>query len=215
MKTVLVLFLLSTAAAVPGSAWAQETTQPEVSSDGSRDNCETVGNVTRCESASNLGVSHSLRCMPLSDVRNEYTPADIYPAVADCISADRYPEAVDLFLVAGVYAYFDKLRVADRTAHQAAQVLILNNFAALDADKRERWKAFLSKRSEGGRLDASGCDGINRLGPPRYFPGYMIQHGMQAFLPETGVSPLVESLDEEQAWQTAMIKYLHCPEPAR
>jgi hypothetical protein len=40
----------------------------------------------------------------------------------------------------------------------------------------------------------------------------MIQHGMKAFTNETDTPPLVESFDKEEAWNTALVKYLHCPE---
>lgn len=168
--------------------------------------------ITNYETTGNLASKHSLGCMPLSGVKNEYSPADIYPAVADCLKTERYQEATNLFNIAGAYAYFDKLRVTDRTAHQGAQVLIMNNLAGVDPLIKEKWKTYMDGQSKTDtETIASTCDAIRHLGPPNYYPAYMIQHGMQAFMNNSNNKPLVELFNPQEAWNSALDKYLHCP----
>ena len=52
---------------------------------------------------------------------------------------------------------------------------------------------------------------IERIGAPDYYPRYMVQHGMQAFLISDGSDGLVKDFDAPAAWKQALDSYLHCP----
>jgi hypothetical protein len=54
------------------------------------------------------------------------------------------------------------------------------------------------------------CKEVERIGPPAYFPRYMIQHGMGAFLNNGSGDGLVKDFDAKAAWQESLAGYLHC-----
>lgn len=161
------------------------------------------------EAKDNLVVTNKLKCITLDEMKATYTPADIYPAAADCIANGRYQDASQLYMLAGAYSSFDMLRVADVSAHQAKTVLILEAMATIDAAKKEAWHAEFKTFVSGDGL-AQSCVVIRRIGPPSYYPTYMIQHGMSAIV-TPGSSPLVEPFDASAAWKTTLSTYLRCP----
>jgi len=166
--------------------------------------------VVNIEAKGNLKPTVALGCMDLDKVVNTETPADLYPAMSACIHESDYEKAVRLFAVAGVYARFDELRVADKTAHDARTVLIMQAMSkASDEQKNGYQKALHDVAGQPAKL-AELCGKIRQLGPPNYFPSYMIQHGLGVF---TGgnVHPLVEPFDATAAWQQSLSGYLQCP----
>lgn len=167
--------------------------------------------ITHYESAGNLQSNATLGCVRLSAVTGKHTPADIYPGVAACIKAGDFEKAAPLYLVAGVFGRFDKLRVSDRTAHQAVTVLQRNDFADLTQDQRESFfMNYLQPRLEKGSSSlAALCAAVDRVGPPDYFPNYMIQHGMGAYLGRSD-GGLVQGFDPDKGWQDSLSGYLHC-----
>jgi hypothetical protein len=58
---------------------------------------------------------------------------------------------------------------------------------------------------------AALCKEVARIGPPGYYPRYMIQHGMGAFLKTGGDDGLVKDFDAKAAWKNSLDTYLHCP----
>lgn len=56
--------------------------------------------------------------------------------MSTCVRSGMYKEAVFLLAVASVYGRFDTLRVADRTAHQAATFARMQALGAIDKDKQ-------------------------------------------------------------------------------
>ncbi len=157
----------------------------------------------------NLAVTHALTCTTFDKMKTDYTPADIYPAFADCVANARYQDATQLFMLAGAYSAFDTQRVADVSAHDAKTVLVMQSLAAVDPAKKAAWQQALRTYITGGGL-AEGCAAVRRLGPPTYYPAYMIQHGMAAFQTNPP-APLVEPFDAAAAWQSTLTTYLQCP----
>ena len=177
---------------------------------------QTVGglkpsNVTvqNYEAVGNLANTHVLKCTTLDKMTSEDTPVDIYPAFADCVENGRYQEATSLFMLAGAYGAFDALRVSDVTAREAKTVLVMESMGAIDPAKKAAWNQAL-KAYIGGSGLAEGCAAIRRLGPPTYYPTYMIQHGMAA-LNGNNPAPLVTPFDPVATWQTVQATYLQCP----
>lgn len=167
--------------------------------------------ITNYQAPGNLESKHPLGCVPLSEMTSEYTPADIYPGVAACIKAGKYNKAVQLFALASAFGYFDRLRVIDKSAHQAVRVLQITNLRNLPMKQK---KTFMKTMKSVGATNSESlktmCSTIKDIGPPSYFPTYMVQHGMSAFtgLNGTGVDP---NFNVKKSWKEALSVYLHCP----
>lgn len=167
--------------------------------------------ITNYETQGNLQTESTLACVPLSKVTNQHTPADIYPGVAACIKSGDYEKAAPLYGLAGTYGRFDQLRVTDETARQAIQVLQINNFGDITETQQENFKkTMLASLETGSPSFTSMCDAVKQIGPPKYVPIYMIQHGMNAFHGTTG-SGLNPNFDPSKGWQDSLTGYLHCP----
>ena len=48
----------------------------------------------------NLQVTHKLDCIAIEDIKSNYTPADLFPVVVDCIKKNKGQDAGEVFLVA-------------------------------------------------------------------------------------------------------------------
>lgn len=159
----------------------------------------------------NLAGVKALKCGPAASLKNTDTPPDIYAGMVDCAKNGRYADAVFFFALAGTYTYFDSLRVADETAHQAHAVLLQESMEALDETMKAQFKkALYAMLGDAGRLP-SVCTEISRVGAPNYFPRYMIQHGMGAVLGSNSSDGLVKEFNADAAWAKALTSYLHCP----
>ena len=171
---------------------------------------ETEGNISSVTAVGNLEKTHELPCISLEESQNSYTPADLYSSAAKCVLQGRDKDAAQVFFLASAYGMYDGLRVNDPTAAQARQVLIMNNFNAIDESK----KAGL--RVEMGKLAARQspefeelCLGIRSVGKPDYHPQYMILHGIAAFrgIEGDGLKP---DYDSAANW-SAVLAQLKCP----
>lgn len=166
--------------------------------------------VTNYETKGNLQSKAVLGCVPLSAVTSQHTPADIYPGVAACIKAGAYEKAVPLYALAGTFGRFDQLRVTDATARQAIQVLQMNNFGDLTKEQQDNFRAVMSPALDAGPSLTVMCAAIARVGPPKYAPTYMVQHGMNAFLGSAG-GGVKADFDSTKGWRDSLVGYLHCP----
>jgi hypothetical protein len=146
------------------------------------------GNVTNLESKDNLRSFHHLDCIDVGALTADDTPADMYPAVRTCINRGDFQRAARLSAIAGAYGRFDTLRVTDVSAHQALQVLQLNNLQDLSRDAKEKFQATIKEIIASDKM-TDLCAQARKLGGPTYYPTYMTQHGMSAF---TGKSPSLD-----------------------
>ena len=171
------------------------------------------GQITNYSTPGNLHSDHALGCIPSGEMKNIYTPADLYPAIAKCLSADKYRDAVLVYALAAAYRRFDAMRVADRTAQQAVFALQEKYLGPLPDAKNERMRGEI--KSEFGDTRQMGllCARIREIGPPNYHPDYMIQHGMSAFMGVRG-NGLVTNFNAKDGWEKTLETYLHCPKPA-
>lgn len=145
-----------------------------------------------------LQVTHQLNCISIDQVRTDYTPADLYPAVRDCIIKGQYKNAAEVFAVAGAYGYYDTFRVTDSTAHQAKAALILKNITPLSIKYPDIMKRF-SNEFNNIKGNAEFCKKLIGLGKPTYQPVYMAAHGIEAFRKDYR-SLIVSNFDSEAAW---------------
>lgn len=155
------------------------------------------------------GQPRKLTCEDGRSLKNTYTPLDLYSVMPDCMAKKLYQEAGDIYALAGVYGYFDRLRVRDRSAHQAVSVLAMTFGAKLTEEFREYLKTITN-----GEGLIQLCGKIRKIGMPDYFPHYMVSHGLgshQAALKgEAPAHPLYDT-NPVEIWNHALDKYLHCP----
>ncbi len=150
-----------------------------------------------------------LVCEDGRDLKSTYTPLDLYPVMPDCMAKKLYQEAGDIYALAGVYGYFDRLRVRDRSAHEAVSVLAMTFGAKLTDDFREYLKSITT-----GEGLTQLCGRIRTIGMPDYFPHYMVSHGLgshrAALKGEVASQPLHDT-NPVEIWNHALDKYFHCP----
>lgn len=196
------------AAAAPVAA--SETTTVPSSSESKPTAPVPRPNVINHEATGNLAAKFDLACVGAENLENRYTPADLYPAMTKCLSQSDYKKAVFISALAGVYARFDTLRVADKTAHDANAVLRMQATANVSDEQKKTFRKTMQDITGNPADFAQMCRDIAHIGPPSYFPDYMIQHGMAAF-DQNGGSVLVPDFNIADGWQTSLDSYLHCP----
>ena len=157
-------------------------------------------------------VPQNIGCIPLSAVRNTYTPPDLYRAVTECLAKGNYELALRLFMLAGTYASFDAERITDKTGAQAKTVLVTNTLINEPEEKKAKLGEIFSQISNDPAALGRLCGEVQRVDMPNYYPAYMIQHGIIAY---TGNNPndgaLVQNFDAPGTWKRVQTAYLNCP----
>lgn len=153
-----------------------------------------ASNVTNIESSGNLGSTHELDCVSADKINHKYTPVDLYKAAAKCIAQNNYADAAFLYRLAGIYGYFDTLRVSDQTAHQAITVLKMYQFENVDETQRKKMQQAMDDLKVGDL-----CQKVIKIGIPDYYPTYMIQHGMSAILHDNS-DAITKDFNAKEAW---------------
>ncbi len=164
------------------------------------------------EAKGHVESQNDIGCTDVAHLRNFYTPADLYRAIPACVERNDYDSAVFISALAGVYARYDQMRVADESAHQAEAVLRMKYLDSLVPDQQKKFVEVLRARTNSPTKLTVMCDQIRGIGPPHYFPTYMVQHGMGAFAGNTRGDGLVTGFNGAQAWNEALTTFLHCPE---
>ena len=172
---------------------------------------EKKGNVTNSYAEGSLASTQAPGCISLTEAKNTLTPADLYQGVSDCMQQDKYERATGLFALAGIYGRFDAKRVADKSAGQAAIVLIMNTFANTPEDKKSKFQEQFTRITKTPELLAKLCSDIQKLGRPDYYPSYMILHGIGAFTGNPHEGALLKDFDAPKVWTELQKNYLHCP----
>lgn len=172
---------------------------------------QKVGNVTNMSAEGNLAPTRQLNCIDLSEAKNTYTPPDLHTGIKQCLADDNYDRAVQLFALAGIYAKFDAQRVVDVSAKDGGQALIMQTFASATPEQKQGFRQAMSTISSDPEKHRSLCAAIGRVGPPDYFPRYMVMHGMNVFLKgPTDDRALVANFDAKATWADLQDQYLHC-----
>jgi hypothetical protein len=172
---------------------------------------ERNGNMTNVRVAGSLAASRPIGCVPLEQLDGSYTPPDLYIGVVECLKQDKYAQAASLFALAGVESRFDAARVTDRTAGQAGQVLIMNMFNSLSTEAAERLRKEVNSTHSDKESLGHLCESVKAIGYPKYYPGYMVLHGMQAIIGDSKEAALDPGFDPEKTWISLQATYLDCP----
>ncbi|HEY0801540.1 MAG TPA: ankyrin repeat domain-containing protein, partial [Steroidobacteraceae bacterium] len=153
-------------------------------------------------------------CVRLDQIGNSSTPMELYGSLNDCMQNNRDADALSLFVLAGMDSSFDSLRVTDKTAGQARQILIMALFEGMAADVRARFEAAMKDLTEHPQRHELLCEQIKKIGPPQYFPAYMVNHGMgavqSALSNQAPPAPLEPNFDAAAAWRGLITNYLNC-----
>jgi len=176
-------------------------------------NLTTRSQATRGETTGNLTSKDDFGCIGADKLGNKNTPIGLYNAVSKCVEAGKYREGAFLFAMAGVYGRFDTYRVVDKSAYSVIPMARMQAFKALDRNERFALEDSIKRTLTGNPEDlAAACEDIRRIGPPSYYPRYMVQYGMDAFI--NGASNglgLVKDFDAKAAWKRSLTTYMHCP----
>ncbi len=160
-----------------------------------------------------LNPKYNLDCISINQVQNKYSPADLYPAYVNCVKKNRYSDALALFIIADVYSFYDFARVSDRTSYKAIDMIKMNINPALasvtEEQKNNIRQMGINYKTPNSTEHSKFCVDIKRIGPPSYYPGYMIQNGM-GFLMQNDLNPMVENFNSQAKWKELLGKYLHC-----
>lgn len=162
------------------------------------------------ESSGNLQSKYKVGCIPISSAKNEFTPADLYIGVTDCIDKKQINSAANLYILAQAYGTFDTLRVSDKSAHQALSILQLEFLKPLTKEDKTELAQVLRRTNLAKDEITKICKQIRQLGPPSYHPDYMIQHGMGAFTRGQSNGGIAADFNQDKSWEKALSTSIHC-----
>jgi hypothetical protein len=166
--------------------------------------------ITDHETSGNLESLNPVNCVPIAALSRTNTPADLLAGANKCADKADYESAVTLYSVAGAYGIFDTLRVRDQSALEALEVLRLNFANSLNERQKAAFGQAIQHALSDAKTHAALCTSLEELGPPDYFPTYMVQHGMNAFAGGTPGGELEKDFDAPKAWVTALDAAARC-----
>jgi ankyrin repeat protein len=153
-------------------------------------------------------------CVQLESIDNNHSPIELYSSLNDCVQKNRDADAVDLFILAGMDSSFDSVRVADKTAGQARVILIMALFGGMAADVHARFETAMKAVMDDPTRHALLCGQVKKVGPPQYFPAYMVNHGLgvmqSALANQAPPTPLDSKFDAAATWRDLITNYLNC-----
>lgn len=189
-------------------------TQHQVGLGRSNDNAPSVTPRPAIAAAKETQAGPNHVCVRFDQIDNSHTPVELYARVADCAHNNRDADAVGLFVLAGMDSSFDSLRVTDKTAGQARQILIMGLFESMPADVHARFLTAIKDMADQPQRHAALCEQVDKIGPPRYFPAYMVNHGMGAMVSarskQAPPTPLEANFDAAATWADLLTSYLNC-----
>ncbi len=155
----------------------------------------------------NLGTKSNPKCITMSEAVTLLTPPDLALGILECYKSDDVQNALDMFWVMKVRAFFDAQRVNDESAGAAQGALQAQLFGTTGEEFLIKMQNLLDKDKEVffSRL----CSTMKTLGPPDYYPEYMILHGMKAFLGIEG-DGLKPDFDADRQWGKILRNNLSC-----
>ena len=160
-------------------------------------------------------VARTLGCARLDNIDNTHAPPELYGAVTECVKHEQYADGIALFALAGLYSNFDAARVADKTAGQAGQILVMGMFSSVPAASAEKFRAMAASIPADKPTLERICTGVRKVGPPSYYPTYMVANGMNAVISDLqGIQKgpgLEPNFDAARTWSALQASYLSCP----
>ena len=165
---------------------------------------------THIEVPGNLAATNPLDCVAVEAVSNSHTAADIASGARSCFDEGDDDAMADLMLVASAFAYYDTLRVTDESAHAALTALFADRFADIPSTQRDRVATAIDALADDRDRVGALCAKLADLGPPEYWPTYMLAHGLGTLVGEEK-EPAVRNIDRAAGWKQAL-SFTNCPE---
>jgi hypothetical protein len=158
--------------------------------------------------------ARSPKCIAFGGVTSQLTPVDLYPMAGQCIQDNDFADGLAFFALAGMDIRYDNSRVNDKTTGDTGSVLLMQTFQRLPAAAKNRFGDVISAVSADNSAKEYLCRWAQEVGPPAYYPEYMIMHGMNAVTAGLTKTPLPQELlpvtDPKGTWKTIITGYLHC-----
>ena len=127
-------------------------------------------NITNLTIPGSLAVTRKLGCVSLAAIDYSMQPPDLYAAIPACITAKRYSDGIALFMLAGLEATFDGLRLTDKSAGQAREAMITNAFNPLPPKQRRQFFDGLHAMMTDPSAIAHVCKRAQKLGATHLLP---------------------------------------------
>lgn len=172
-----------------------------------------LSDITKAPGAASAGFGQDLGCVGPAGLNNKNTPMSLDVALAKCIATKQFGKAVFITELSLAYARFDALRVADKTAHGVTTQVLPLLLAQVPKSNVKKYAEHLKEVSHRTSRLKRNCTALHRIGPPDYYPQYMIAHGMQMFTGFDTAHGLVSNFDANLAWSKVLENYMHCPGP--
>lgn len=154
------------------------------------------------------------QCTSFSLVTHDLTPVDLYPMTGRCIQDSNYADALAFFALAGADIRYDTSRVNDKTTSDFASVLVLRTLQSLPVSAKKTFGDVINAVLADKPAEEYLCRSIQEIGPPAYYPEYLIMHGMNAVTAGLTKAPIRQELlpvsDPSGTWRTTITRYLHC-----
>ena len=156
-----------------------------------------------------LKASSEVVCLGKGALASNYTPADLYPSIKQCIDEGKEEQAIYSYMLASAYSMFDASRVVDKTAHQAIEVIQKHSIWTLTALEQDKFQQKLTAFIDSPESMQVACSFLKLVGKPAYSPDYMVEHGVKKITKEH-VNGIVKGFQPEITWQTTLTKQLKC-----
>ena len=153
-----------------------------------------------------------VKCYSPEQLTNTMTPVELYGSAATCMTQEKFSNAFVVYGLASTFSKFDTMRVIDVTSHDAPAVLKNAAFSAVPPDKRTAFQKYAGPLFNDKVAVAKLCKDIATVGYPRYYPRYMVNHGLQAFTETLNGDGIVQQFNNIDAWKETLSTFLHCEE---
>lgn len=165
--------------------------------------------IVNTESSGNTESGYELTCVAFEEITNRHTPADLYPAVRQCLRAEQYQQATLIYAVALAFGAFDRQRVRDGSDSPAISRL-QSTLWELPRSTRDTWTAYLKsalqyRSSELARI----CAHLRNLGPPDYEPTYMFEHETDTASADS-LQLVLEPVVRATIWEDVITSFITC-----
>ena len=137
--------------------------------------------ITEVKFAGSLQPNFDLGCISISEVTSDFNPPALIYATKKCLQQGEYSKAWALLTTGTGFAYYDIKRLADRSTQGSRTVLLMNAFAELKDEQREKSQKISKEIQRDPEQVKAYCDELIRIGPPTYEPQWAILHGIGAY----------------------------------
>lgn len=149
-------------------------------------------------------------CRGFEQIASRETYVNVMATLEACVVEGKLDAAAGLYGLAGSLGAFDRMRVADPSAHQVLQVAPMILFERLGPERQAAFTQHVQTSFGDDATRGRLCAQLVWRGPPDYAPDYMIRHGMAA-MNDPQAPPYVSGFDARAAWPHAVQIYLQCP----